>query len=84
MTLLCIPGDFNRAVVWIFSILPLISIFPSLFFRPLVTIPSSPTTIGVTVTFMFHTIRLSAETVKSDFKNIDIDKKNFVTSFYVT
>ena len=50
-TLLGILADFNRAVVWIFSILPLISISSSLVSRFLVTVPNVPTTISITVTF---------------------------------
>ena len=44
-------------MIWIVSILPMIfSSFSTfcLFFRPLDTVPSTPTTIGITVTFMFY------------------------------
>ena len=47
-TLLSILADFNCAVVLIVTILPLISSSPSLFSRPLETIPRAPTTIGIT------------------------------------
>ena len=53
-TLLSILADLSNAVVWIVSILPLISKFSSLSTSPLVTVPRAPTTIGITVTFMFH------------------------------
>ena len=41
-------------MVWITSILPLISSSSSLFSRPLSTIPGAPTTIDITVTFRFR------------------------------
>ena len=37
-------------------ILPLISNYPILFSKPLGTIPSVPTTIGITITFLFHSL----------------------------
>ena len=43
-----------NAVVCIKSILPLISNSSSLFSRPLRIVPSMPTTIGITITFMFY------------------------------
>ena len=53
-TILCILADPNNAVVWIVSTLPLISEFCSPCTSPLVTVPSAPITIGITITFMFH------------------------------
>ena len=50
-TLLSILANFSNAEVWIFSVVPLISSSSSRF---LVTVPSSPTMIGITATFMFH------------------------------
>ena len=44
----------NNAVVWMASTCPLISKSSSSFNNPLLTIPKAPTTIGITVTFMFH------------------------------
>ena len=52
-TLLIILADLNNVVVQMIFILPLISCSPSLFSRPLRTIPNAPTTIGITVTFIF-------------------------------
>ena len=41
-------------MVWLVSILALISSFPSHFSRPLGAVPRAPTTVGITVTFMFY------------------------------
>ena len=46
----------NNAVIWIASVFSLISNSSSLFPKPLRTVPSTPTTIGITVTFMFHSV----------------------------
>ena len=53
-TLLSTHADFNNAVVWTVSVHPLFSKSSSLCTNPLVTVPNSPNTISVTVTFMFH------------------------------
>ena len=53
-TLLSILADLGNAVVWIVSICPAISKSSSPFTNPLVTVPRAPITIGITVTFMFH------------------------------
>ena len=53
-TLLSILTDLKKAVVWMFSTRPLISMSSSSFTKPLVTVPKAPITIGLTVTFMFH------------------------------
>ena len=58
-TFLSILAGFNSAVVWLPThptpLHPtLISSFLSLFSRPLRTIPKTPTSIGISVTFMFH------------------------------
>ena len=53
-TLLSILADLNNAVVWMVSTRPLISKSPSLFINPSVTVPRIPITIGIIVTFMFH------------------------------
>ena len=53
-TLLSILAYLNNAVIWMFSIFPLISRSSSPPSMPLGTIPSTPTTIGITVIFMFH------------------------------
>ena len=52
--LLSILTDLNSAVVWIVSTRPLISNSSSPCTNPLVTVPSLPITIAITVTFMFH------------------------------
>ena len=52
-TLLSILTDFNNAIVWMVS-RPLISKSSSLWTNPLVTVPSAPVTICITVAFMFH------------------------------
>ena len=54
MTLLCILADLNNAVVWMVSFRPLISKSSSPCINPLKTVPSELITIGITVTFMFH------------------------------
>ena len=53
-SLLSIPTDLNNAVVWIVSICPPISNSYNPRSKSLGTIPSAPTTTGITVTFMFH------------------------------
>ena len=53
-TLLSILADLNNAVVWMISIRPVISKFSHPCTNPLVTVPSAPITIGITVTFMLH------------------------------
>ena len=52
-TLLSILAVLNNAVVWIDSTRPLISKSSSPSISPLMTVPSAPITIGITVTFMF-------------------------------
>ena len=53
-TILTIPADLNNAIVWMISIRPLISKSSSPCNNPLITVPSEPITIGITVTFIFH------------------------------
>ena len=55
-TLLSILTDLNNAVVWMLSWRPLISESSSPCTNTLVTAPSAPIKIGITVTFMFHSI----------------------------
>ena len=52
--LLSILADLNNAVVWMVCIRPLISKTSSPCTNPLVTIPSTPVTISITVCFMFY------------------------------
>ena len=52
ITLLSILADPQNAAVWMFSSRPLISKFSSPCINPLVNVPSTPITIGITVTFM--------------------------------
>ena len=53
-TLLCILADLNNVMVWMVSTRPLISKSFTPFTKPLVTVLRAPRTIGITVTFMFH------------------------------
>ena len=53
-TLLCILAVFNNAVVWMVSTRPPTSKSPRPFNNPLVTVPNAPITIGIIVSFMFH------------------------------
>ena len=53
-TLLSILADLNNAVVWMVSTRPLNSKSTSPCTKPLVTVPSTPDTTGITVVFMFH------------------------------
>ena len=47
-------ADLNNVVFWMVSTCPVISKSSSLCTNPLVTVLSTPVTIGITVTFMFH------------------------------
>ena len=58
-TLLSILTVLNNTVFCMKSIRPLISKSSSPFINPLVTVPSVPITIGITVTFMFHSFFFS-------------------------
>ena len=53
-TLLTILADLNNAVVWMVFIRPVISKSSSRFNNPLMTVLRAPITIGIIVTFMFH------------------------------
>ena len=53
-SLLCILAVLKKAVVWLVSTCPIISKSSSPFNNPLVTLPKAPITIGIIVTFMFH------------------------------
>ena len=53
-TLLSILAIFNNAVVWIVSTRPPTSKSSRPINNPLVTVPKAPITIGIIVTFMFH------------------------------
>ena len=53
-TLLSILAIFNNTVVWMVSTRPPTSKSSSPFNNPLVTVPKGPITIGIIVTFMFH------------------------------
>ena len=53
-TLLSILADLNNAVVWMVSTRALISSSSSPFTDSLVAVPSALITVGITVTFMFH------------------------------
>ena len=53
-TLLTILAIFNNAVVWMVSTRPPTCKFSRPFNNPLVTVAKAPITIGIIVTFMFH------------------------------
>ena len=53
-TLLSILAVLSTVIVWMVSTRPLISKSSSPFNNPLVTVPKAPITIGIIVTFMFH------------------------------
>ena len=53
-TLFSILANFNNAVIWIVSIHPIISKSSSPCTNPLVNVPRAPITIGIIITFMFH------------------------------
>ena len=53
-TLLSILAVLNNAVIWMVSTHPPISKSSSPFSNSLVTVPNAPITIGIIVTFMFH------------------------------
>ena len=53
-TLLSIFADCSNAVFWMISTRPLISKSSSPFKNPLASVPRAPITIGINVTFMFH------------------------------
>ena len=49
-------SDLSNAVVWMVSICPLISKPSSPFTNPVLTVPSAPTAIGITMPFIFHSL----------------------------
>ena len=53
-TALSILAVLNNVVVWMVSTRPPTSKSSSLFYNSLVTVPKAPITIGIIVTFMFH------------------------------
>ena len=53
-SILSFLADLNNAIVWMFSTCPLISYSSSPLNEPLGIVQSVPVTIGITVTFMFH------------------------------
>ena len=85
--------DLNNAVVWMVSSRPLISKFSSPFINPLVTVPRAPITIGINVTFMFHSFfnsqarsrYLSYFSLSFNFKVVSQDSKvnNFASSLFL-
>ena len=62
-TLLSILVDFYKAVVWMASTCPLISKSSTPFTNSLGIAPSAPTTIGITVAFVFHRFFFSSLTI---------------------
>ena len=59
-TLLNILVDLNNAIFWMFSPRPLISKPSSSTINLLVTVPSTPNIIGITITFKFHSFFFSS------------------------
>ena len=57
-TLLSILVDLNNAVIWMVSTRPLISKYSSPCINPLVSVPLALITIGIIVTFMFHSFSI--------------------------
>ena len=57
-TFLGILAVLNNVVFWMVSTCPLISKSSSPLNNPLVTVPKAPITIGIVVTFMFHSFFL--------------------------
>ena len=55
-TLLSILADLNNVLVWMVSNRPVISKSSSFCINPLVTVKRAPITIGMIVTFMFHSL----------------------------
>ena len=53
-TLLSILAVLNNALVWMISTRPPTSKSSTAFINPLVTVPKGPITIGIIVTFIFH------------------------------
>ena len=56
--LLSIMTDLNNTAVWMISTSPIISKFSTPYINPLVTVPNSQITIGIIVTFIFHSFFL--------------------------
>ena len=74
-TLVSIPADLNNTVVGMAPTLPLISCSPSLFSKPLRTVPNALTTTGTTVTFRF--LRIFSFLARSNYYSI------FLCSFFL-
>ena len=55
-TILSILADLNNAVVWMDSTRPLTSKSSSSFNNPSMTLPRAPITIGLNITFTFHSL----------------------------
>ena len=51
----------NNVIVWIVSPRPPASVSSSPFNNPLVTVPKAPITVGIIVTFMFHSFSISLQ-----------------------
>ena len=60
-TLLSVLADLNNTVVWMVSTRPVIFKSSSHYTNSLMTVPRTPITFGVTVTFMFHSLFDSLE-----------------------
>ena len=60
-TLLSILAVFNNSVVWMVPTRPPTSKSSRYFKNPLVTVPKVPVTIGIIVTFMFHSFFFNSQ-----------------------
>ena len=60
-TLLSILTNLNNAVVWMVSTCPLISKSSSSCINPLVTVPRTPITIGIIITFMLRSFQFPSK-----------------------
>ena len=69
-TLLGILADLSNAVVWIVSTYNLISKSSSHFINHLGIVPSVPITIGITVTFMFHSLFYFCSLARSRYSSL--------------
>ena len=99
MTLPSILADLNNAVVWMASNCLLISKSSSPCTNSLVTVPSPPITIGITVTFIFYSFfsflarflfllsfsftQYSAGTVKSTLRQVLLSGQDWVIRLYL-
>ena len=78
-TLLSILAVLNNVVVWIVSTCPPTSKSSSAFSNPLVTVPKAPITIGIIVTYTFHSLLLLLLFIASKLLVLDWNSWNRIT-----